>query len=131
MGPCEANPTSTPTPESECDPATTCTGKEKECKGDVCKCKSGFKEDPAIAEPEGTDDCVPADACRNGILLPKLFWPTVRKNCSSDWENFWNSKLKAERSLKQFVWTVKGQNSFWYYKMLFWLVPGGFSDIMN
>ena len=20
---------------------------------------------------------------RNGILLPKLFWPTVRKNCSS------------------------------------------------
>ena len=30
----------------------------------------------------------------NGILLPKLFWPTVRKNCSSDWEkleqNFWD-----------------------------------------
>ena len=23
---------------------------------------------------------------KNGILLPKLFWPTVRKNCSSDWE---------------------------------------------
>ena len=23
----------------------------------------------------------------NGILLPKIFWPTVRKNCSSDWEN--------------------------------------------
>ena len=23
---------------------------------------------------------------RNGILLPKLFWPTVRKNCSSDRE---------------------------------------------
>ena len=22
----------------------------------------------------------------NGILLPKLFWPTVRKNCSSDHE---------------------------------------------
>ena len=21
-----------------------------------------------------------------GILLPKLFWPSVRKNCSSDWE---------------------------------------------
>ena len=31
---------------------------------------------------------------RNGILLPKLFWPTVRKNCSSDREkrlqNFWD-----------------------------------------
>ena len=23
----------------------------------------------------------------NGILLPKLFWPTVRKNCSSDWDH--------------------------------------------
>ena len=33
---------------------------------------------------------------RNGILLPKLFWPTVRKNCSSDQEKFWNSRLKAK-----------------------------------
>ena len=24
----------------------------------------------------------------NGILFPKLFWPTVRKNCSSDREKF-------------------------------------------
>ena len=30
----------------------------------------------------------------NGILLPKLFWPTVRKNCSSDWEK--KLKLEAE-----------------------------------
>ena len=29
-----------------------------------------------------------------GILLLKLFWPTVRKNCSSDWEKLW--RLKAE-----------------------------------
>ena len=29
-----------------------------------------------------------------GILLPKLFWPTVRKNCSSDRENF--LKFEAE-----------------------------------
>ena len=33
---------------------------------------------------------------RNGILLPKLFWPTVRKICSSDREKLWNSRLKAE-----------------------------------
>ena len=26
----------------------------------------------------------------NGILLPKLFWPTVRKKCSSDREKFWD-----------------------------------------
>ena len=31
---------------------------------------------------------------RNGILLPKLFWPTVRKNCSSDWEKL--LKFEAE-----------------------------------
>ena len=51
---------------------------------------------------------------KNGILLPKLFCPTVRKNCSSDRENF--LKFEAEgrefemflRSLKQFIQTVKG-----------------------
>ena len=56
---------------------------------------------------------------RFGILLPKLFWPTVRKNCPSNRENF--LKLEAEgqefanilRSLDQFVQTVKGQNNFW------------------
>ena len=55
----------------------------------------------------------------NGILLPKLFWPTVRKNCSSDREKI--LKFEAEgrefakflRSLEQFVQTVKGQNNFW------------------
>ena len=31
-----------------------------------------------------------------GILLPKLFWPTVRKKCSKDRENFCNSWLKAQ-----------------------------------
>ena len=30
----------------------------------------------------------------NGILLPKLFWPTLRKNCSSDREKF--LKFEAE-----------------------------------
>ena len=55
----------------------------------------------------------------NGILLPKLFWPTVRKNCSNDWEKL--LKFEAEgrefakflRSLEQFIQTVKGQNNFW------------------
>ena len=56
---------------------------------------------------------------RNGILLQKLFRPTVRKNCSSDQEQL--LKFKAEgrefekslRSLEQFIQTVKGQNKFW------------------
>ena len=55
----------------------------------------------------------------NGILLPKLFWPTVRKNCSTDREKL--LKFDAEgwefakivRSLKQFIQAVKGQNNFW------------------
>ena len=38
----------------------------------------------------------------NGILLPKLFWPTVRKNCSCDQENFWNSRLRAKNLQK--IW---------------------------
>ena len=57
--------------------------------------------------------------CGNGILLPKLFWPTVRKNCFSDREKL--LKFEAEgwefakflRSLEQFIQTVKGQNNFW------------------
>ena len=55
----------------------------------------------------------------NGILLPKLFWPTVRKNYSSDGEKL--LKFEAEgrefakilRSLEQFIQTVKGQSNFW------------------
>ena len=55
---------------------------------------------------------------RNGILLPKLFWPTVKKKCSSDREKL--LKFEAEgrefskilRSLEQFIQTVKGQNNF-------------------
>ena len=34
-----------------------------------------------------------------GILLPKLFWPTVRKNCSSDRENL----LKFEAEGQEFT----------------------------
>ena len=45
----------------------------------------------------------------HGILLPKLFWPTVRKHCSNDWEK--PLKFEAEgrefskflRSLEQFT----------------------------
>ena len=54
-----------------------------------------------------------------GILLPKLFLPTVRKNCSSDLKK--KLKFEAEgpefanilRSQEQFIQTVKGQNNIW------------------
>ena len=59
-----------------------------------------------------------AKKARYGILLPKLFWLTVRKNCSSDKDKL--LKFEAEgrefanilRSLEQFIQTVKGQNNF-------------------
>ena len=53
------------------------------------------------------------------ILFPKLFWPTVRKNSSSDWEKLLEIEpggrefVKILRSLEQFIQTVKGQNNFW------------------
>ena len=59
------------------------------------------------------------NAGRCGILLPKLFWPTGRKNCSSYREKrlkfsaFSLEFAKILSSLKQFIQTVKGQNNFW------------------
>ena len=58
------------------------------------------------------------DASAPGILLPKLFWPTVRKNDSSDQEKL--LKFEAEgrefenflRSVEQFIQTAKGLNNF-------------------
>ena len=52
------------------------------------------------------------------ILLPKLFWPNVGKNCSSDREKL--LKFKAEgrefvfflRSLEQSIQTVKDKGNF-------------------
>ena len=47
-------------------------------------------------------------------LLPKLFWPTVRKKCSSDQENVLKFKAEGQEfakiygSLKKFVQIVKG-----------------------
>ena len=61
----------------------------------------------------------PMESARYGILLPKLFWSTVRKNCSSDREKLLKFKAEGQefakflRSLGQFIQTVKGQNNFW------------------
>ena len=70
----------------------------------------------------------------NGILLPKLFWPTVRENCSSDWEKLLKFKAggwefaKILRSLEVFIGTEKGMNNF-ETECCFLLVPEGFSQI--
>ena len=55
----------------------------------------------------------------NGILLPKLLRPTVRKNCSSDREKLLKFKTEGQefakdlRSLEQLIQIVKGENNFW------------------
>ena len=33
----------------------------------------------------------------NGVLLPKLFWPIVRKNCSSDREKLLKFEAEAQQ----------------------------------
>ena len=38
----------------------------------------------------------------NGTLFPKLFWPTVRKNCSSDQNKLLDSRLKAKNLQNKF-----------------------------
>ena len=49
----------------------------------------------------------------NGILFPKLLWPTVRKFFFSDLETLLKFKAEGQefpnilRSLEQFIWTVK------------------------
>ena len=56
---------------------------------------------------------------RHGILLPKLFWLTVRKNCSSDREKLLKFKADGQefakflRSLEQIIQVERGQNNFW------------------
>ena len=55
----------------------------------------------------------------NGILLPKLFWPTVRKSCSGDWEKLLKFEAEGQdfakllRSIEKFIQAVKDQSSFW------------------
>ena len=56
---------------------------------------------------------------KNGILLPKLFLPTVRKNCSTNREKLLEFEAEGRefakilRSPEQFIQTVKVQNNFW------------------
>ena len=39
----------------------------------------------------------------NGILLPKLFWPTVRKKCSSDRGKTFEIQIESQEFAKWFL----------------------------
>ena len=41
-------------------------------------------------------------SCKNGILLSKLFWPTVRKNCSNEWEKLLKFEAEGRECAKCF-----------------------------
>ena len=61
----------------------------------------------------------------NGILLPKLFWPTARKSCTSGQEKL----LKFEAECHEFAEILRSVNQYNFWnRMLFQLVPEGFSD---
>ena len=55
---------------------------------------------------------------RNSILFQKLFWLTMRKNCSRDLKIFKNSRPSAS-NIKSFSWSreqsflIVSQNNFW------------------
>ena len=57
------------------------------------------------------------DGTTNGILLTKLFWHTVRKKCSCDWEKLLKFQTKGRefakilRSLEQSIQTMKCHNN--------------------
>ena len=63
--------------------------------------------------------CLPIILSYIGILLPKLFWPTVRKNCSSDGEQLLKFEAEGQefakklKSREQFIQTMKSKNNFW------------------
>ena len=60
---------------------------------------------------------------RNGILLPKLSWLTVRKNCSSDWEKLLKFQAEGQeflRSLEHLFEQEKGRKVFekeWFFNL--------------
>jgi len=65
---------------------------------------------------------------RNGIMLPKLFWLTERKNSSSDPKNLLNLKTENlqkiwDHYIEQFIQTVKGQTNFLVTECFFNLFP--------
>ena len=72
----------------------------------------------------------------NGILLPKLFWHTVKKKVLVIEKNFWNLRLKVE-NLQNFWDHLNNLFKQWKVRtiscnrILFYLVPGGFSNLKN
>ena len=62
---------------------------------------------------------------KNGILLPKLFWPTVRKKCSSDRKKLLKFEAEGQefakflRSLEQFSQTQWKVRTIFGNRMLF------------
>ena len=65
----------------------------------------------------------------NGILLPKLFWPTVRKYCSSDREKLFKFETEGQEFANFFKqWKFR---TIFGNRMSSLTYPGGFSYLIN
>ena len=71
------------------------------------------------------------ETCKSGILLPKLFWPTVRKKISSDQEKLLKFEAEGREFAKFFRSLEQTVRTMFDNRMLFKLVPGGYSYLIN
>ena len=74
----------------------------------------------------------------NGILLAKLLWPIVKKtDLSSGWEKLLKIEAESREFAKIFEITrtiylnSERSEQFLVTYFFFWLVPGGFSYLIN
>ena len=67
------------------------------------------------------------------ILLPKFFWPTVRKNCSFEIRGLRLRICKSFEIVRTIFSNSERPKQFLVKEclLLIWLVPGGFSQLMN
>ena len=56
---------------------------------------------------------------RAGILLPKVFWPTVRKKCSSDWEKLFKLLAEGGEFEKSLSFHLKNLFKQWKVRTIF------------
>ena len=70
----------------------------------------------------------PSTQMKIGILLPKLFWPTVRKTFEI---RGWRPRICKIFEITRAIYSNSERSEHFLVWMLFWLVPAGFSDLIN
>ena len=73
---------------------------------------------------------------KNGILIPKLLWPTVRKNWSGDLETLLKFEAEGREFAKKIeitrtIYSNRERSEHFLVTECFFNFPGGFSDLIN